>query len=108
MKAEEIVEEYELLSEIRAELATDMYEAQDEETKLLIDSVVKILRSHAEASIFTKVGRSNTSLSVTGETVKQNTLYLAIEIVKDLGLFGYKVGGFVFPEDMCSGCGVTL
>lgn len=93
-----------MVSEMKAELAKDVYELQDKETKAAIDKIIGTLRSYSESSI--KV--LGEGVDIHKLTLDMNLLYLAVEVVKDLGLVGYKVANFHFPTELCAACGSDL
>jgi hypothetical protein len=107
-KVQSVLEEFNLMSSIRVELAKDAYDVQDEETQAVIDRVVATLRTYATGTITAKVGRTLVPVKIENDVLGWNLLYLAVEIVKDLAFMDYRVATFKFPEQMCSSCGVTL
>lgn len=89
----EAAEEFKDISEIRYELAMDVYNAQDAKTKVVIDKIVATLQQFSKTD---------------NEIVGWNLMYLATEIVKDLAFMDIRVAEFEFPVQMCAMCGVVL
>lgn len=85
-------EEALLVAEMKGELAKEVYDAQDKETRALLDKLAAQVRTY------------------TKETLPEpwhshNINWLAIEIVKDLAITGIRLGTFTFPEGVCAVCG---
>ena len=92
---------FEEVSAVKYDLAHEVYDAQDDETKMLIDKIEHTLRQYATATV--KIGKRN--WDITEEQLHFNLFYLAVEVVKDLALLDIRVGNFTFPEDVCATCG---
>lgn len=99
LRATQVVEEFEAESLVMAEIANDVYYLQDDETRRVIDKVIDVLRASATGEL---VG---VATNVSDDAVKDNTLWLAVEIVKDLSMVGLQVANFTMPSHLCANCG---
>lgn len=101
---EEIIEEFVAVSEIKDELAGDVYGNQDDKTKAALALIVKTLRTYSTGKIVV----DGEELEIEPDVLAQNFRWLAVEIVKDLALLGIRVESFNFPEALCAICGTEL
>lgn len=95
------IEEFVEITSYKAEIAVATFDAQDKETQKLILKIADVLKQYATGTI--QVGRR--SIDITADVLKENCLYLAVEIVKDLAMLDIRVGNFVFPQGACVKCG---
>lgn len=88
-------EEFTTLVDYQHDLAVEVYEAQDEETKEAIDKLKTTLAQY------------NTGLSfdLPDKWIDMALFVVAVEVVKDLALLDIRVAGFTFIEDACVKCG---
>ena len=87
--------EFIAVTEYQHELATEVCEAQDDETKKGIDKLYTVLRSHSTGARF----------DLTDEQLEQALFVIAVESVKDLALLDIRIGTFKFDESTCVKCG---
>jgi len=92
-------EEFESISLVKYEMAKDVYDLQDADTKKVIDKIMDILGQYATGYT------TNGDVPVTDEYMNYNLLYLAVEVVKDLAFVDIRIANFTFPESMCAVCG---
>lgn len=108
---EEAVEFFKSVSEIKYELAKDAYDAQDEETKAVIDRIHDTLRVYASGYITVQLSPPSGDLvpvKIDNDYLTYNLLWLAVEIIKDLAILGTRVANFEFPPSMCAICGSEI
>jgi hypothetical protein len=103
-----IVEEFQVLSEVRQEIAKDAYDVQDAGTQRTIDRMVATLQQYATGYITAKVGKTVVPVKIDNDFIGMNLFYLAVEIVKDLAFMDIRVAEFEFPEQLCAVCGTQL
>ena len=101
----EAVEDFSAVSEIKYELAKEVYDAQDDETKAVIDRILATLQTYATGHINVGAG---ISVKIDGEHLMHNLLWLAVEVVKDLALLGIRAENFEFPKGLCAVCGSEI
>jgi hypothetical protein len=107
-EADDVLEEFKMVTELRGEMAQVALDAQDEETQGLILRIADKLAESASGYVMVKVGGKLVRVEVESELVKANTLFVATEILKDLALFDIRVGTYVFPPSLCASCGAEL
>jgi hypothetical protein len=104
----EQIDEYKERSAIRLKIAKAAYDAQDQKTRQVIESIQNQLLVGASGVIRVfPTGKRNESIAVKVdmEYVENNTLYVATEILKDLALMDVKVANYKFPTVFCAECG---
>lgn len=107
----EAIEEHQSIAEVKYELAKAAYDAQDKETKAVIDRIVDTLRTYATGYIHVQLQPPTGALvpvKLDNTYLGYNLLYLAVEIVKDLAFLDIQVASFEFPEAYCARCGAEL
>lgn len=108
---QDALEEHQSVAEIKYELAKEAYDAQDRQTRAVIDRIVGTLQSYATGYINVQLQPPEGVLvpvKLDNTYLGYNLLYLAIEIVKDLAFLGVKVANFKFPKSYCARCGGEL
>jgi hypothetical protein len=98
------LEQYELVTEVKHEVALETFETQDAKTRKLIERIADVLRTYATGSV-TLEGED---VVLTEECLTQSLLVLAVEVAKDLALLDIQVGEFAFPQGQCVKCGIEL
>lgn len=107
-KLREAIEEFQAMCEIRGEIAQAAYDAQDQETKLVLERIRDRLRLAVTGHIQVQIDPPHTglvSVKIEQRWIDFNLMFVATEILKDLGLFGIKVASFEFPPMLCTNCG---
>lgn len=107
------LEIFEAATKARYRIATAAFDAQDEKTKEALRMIRDRLSVIATGTIRVfPNGRKNPGVTVqiSQELVDSNLLYIATEIVKDLGFMDIRVENYVFPTVYCAECGdkITL
>ena len=108
---QEAVDRHKSISEVKYELAKEAYDAQDDDTKAVIDKMVETLRTYCTGYINLQLQPPTGAMvpvKLNNEYLGYNLLFLAVEIVKDLALLDIKVASFKFPPSMCATCGAEL
>ena len=92
---DQAAEEFVTLVDYQHDLAREVYDAQDEETKAAIDKLKATLAQY------------NTGLSfdIPDKWIGIALFVIAVEVVKDLALLDIRVADFAFTEDSCVKCG---
>lgn len=99
-------EQFAFITAVKAELAQEVYDAQDAETKRAINTIKSKLRQLVtDTIILTLENGGKAEAQITAEDLEQNVLWLAVEIVKDLAIVGVQVANFKFPTKSCAICG---
>lgn len=88
-------EEFKMLAEFHGELAQEVYDAQDTETRAVIDRIRDTLMAQCEGNV----------RGVSDTYTAHMLLHLAVEVVKDLAMLGIQVSNFTFPAKVCAACG---
>lgn len=99
---EDALADFMAVSEVKGEIASDEYKAQDAKTRKVIDGMVATLANYALGTV--KLAGVD-GIVIYEEAVRDNLLYLAMELAKDLALVGIRVGNFQFPTNLCAICG---
>jgi len=99
----EALDEFVAVSLVKYEMAEEVYDAQDDETRTAINAIMGVLSTYATGNMTIK----GESIKVPDTALQQNLLYLAVEVVKDLALLGIRVANFEFPK-LCVTCGVEV
>jgi hypothetical protein len=105
---QEAVEEFEAVSEMKYEIAKASYDAQDDDTRKMIDKLVKVLDQHATGHITLSLDGDSVPVEVEKKYVGFNTLYIVMDMLKTLALFDIRVGKYTFPDMYCSNCEAEL
>lgn len=99
-------EQFAFITAVKAELAQEVYDAQDAKTKTAINMIQSKLRQLVtDTIILTLENGGKAEAQITAEDLEQNVLWLAVEIVKDLAIVGVQVANFKFPTKSCAICG---
>jgi hypothetical protein len=107
-KLREAIEEFEALCEVRGEIAKAAYDAQDSETQQVLERIRDRLRLAVTGYVQVMVDPPHSgvvSVKVEQRFLDFNLMFVATEILKDLGLFGIRVASFEFPPMLCTNCG---
>jgi hypothetical protein len=102
-----IVEKFQSQTEARYRIAKAAFEAQDDKTQEALQMLQDRLSFIAtqEIRVFPNgKGGAGVVVNVDQDTVDQNLLYMATEIVKDLALLDIRVENYKFPTKHCSEC----
>jgi hypothetical protein len=91
VKAQEFIS----LAEYQGQVAREVYESQDDETRKVIDKIVTTLQNHSDGNVY----------GVDDQYTDSMVMHLAVEAVKDLAVCGIQVANFQFPADICAMCG---
>lgn len=106
-KAERELQVFIEQSEARHKIAQRVYDHQDKDTKhsidVMVDRIVSI--SRGVVSVKLKGEKERVAISVPKEQIRQNALYLATEILKDLAMLDIRIAGFQFDAKFCADCG---
>lgn len=105
------VEEFYTVSEMKYEIAKAAYDAQDDDTRDMIDQLVKVLNLHATGYITVTLDPPHggaVPVKVEKKYVDFNTLYIVTDMLKTLALFDIRVGKYVFPAAYCAQCEAEL
>jgi hypothetical protein len=92
----------------RASIAKRAYAPQDAETKAALDTMVDRIVSISRGVATFKIGKRKVAAEVPTEAVKNNALYLATEILKDLALLDIRIANFRFDPQRCAECGKPI
>lgn len=93
----------------RAEYAIEAFNAQNERTREAISRIQAVLMANAGGLIRLRVpGRGLMAVQVEDEHIRNNALYIAVEMMKDLAYMDIKVADFEFPQAYCAKCGSDL
>ena len=95
-------------SEARAMIAKRTYDAQDGETKLAVDAMVDRIVSISRGVATFKINNERVAAELPPESIKNNAMYLATEILKDLAMLDIRIANFRFSPHHCAECGKTL
>lgn len=98
---EVMIQEFEAVTVLRYETATEVFEAQDKATQEAMSEILGSLHEHAE----TTVTLGGTKIEVDEETLKMARIVLGVELVKDLYLVGLQVANFEWDASTCIACG---
>lgn len=98
------IEEYELVTEVKYEVALEVYEAQSMLTRKLLDKIKTTLATYATGT----VTLDGVEVTLSDDCMEQSLLVLAVEAAKDMAQLGIRLGSFDFPQGQCATCGVTL
>ena len=107
----EAVEEWKTLTEIRYELATTVYEAQDEQTQVTMQMLVNRLRLSSAGYVEIQVNPPRGSLvpvKIEQQYLDYNLLYIVTQIFSDLAVTGVRVGTFKPVPGVCASCGAEI
>lgn len=85
-----------MLIEYRYEVATEAYEAQDEETQTAIKKIIGTLTSHSTGAVMQELAQGIIDMAL---------FVLAMDVVKDLALLDIRVANFTFDDRTCVSCG---
>ena len=87
-------------------LATKTYEAQDMETREAIERIQDVVTAMFRKRFYVAKTRTGERAirDLPNEIHSKLTFYIAVEIVKDLGLMDIRVANFKFTKD-CAVCG---
>jgi hypothetical protein len=92
------------VSEMKYEIAKASYDAQDDDTRDMIDQLVKVLEP-ARDWLHHGHARSPHGGAVPVKVEKKyvgfNTLYIVMDMLKTLALFDIRVGKYTFPAAYC-------
>lgn len=105
------VEEFYTISEMKHEIAKAAYDAQDDDTRDMIDQLVKVLNLHATGFITVQLDPPHggpVPVRIDKRYVDFNTLYIVMDMLKTLALFDIRVGKYTFPASHCSQCEAEL
>jgi hypothetical protein len=105
------LEIFEQATNARYRIARLAYEAQDSETRRILDMVCDRLKTAGSGYIrIFPNGKRNPSVAIpiNLEFQDKNILFIATEILKDLALFDVKVANYKFPKVYCVNCGDRL
>lgn len=108
---QEAVENFYLVSEMKYEIAKAGYDAQDEDTRGMIDQLVKVLNLHATGYITVTLDPPHggaVPVKIEKKYVDFNTLYIVLDMLKTLALFDIRVGKYTFPAAYCAQCEAEL
>lgn len=109
--ASDAVEEFYTVSEMKYEIAKAAYEAQDDDTRDMIDQLVKVLNMHATGYITVQLDPPHggaVPVKIEKRYVDFNTLYIVMDMLSALALFDIRVGKYVFPASHCAQCQAEL
>lgn len=95
-------------SKARAKIAKRLYDVQDGETKEALDSMVERIVSISRGIAAFKIKGKKYAAEVSVESTKNNALYLATEILKDLAMLDIRVANFRFNPKFCASCGKQM
>jgi hypothetical protein len=107
----EAVEEFQAMCEVRYDIAKAAYDAQDDETKEVLDRIRDRLRLAVTGYITVTINPPHSGavpVKVEQKYIDFNLMYVATEILKDLALFGIRVASYEFPETHCVTCGAEI
>jgi hypothetical protein len=107
----EAVDEFYALCEVRYDIAKAAYDAQDAETKEVLDRIRDRLRLAVTGYITVTINPPHSGqvpVRVEQKYIDYNLMFVATEILKDLGLFGIRVANYEFPETHCVSCGAEI
>jgi hypothetical protein len=105
------VEEFYSVSEMKYEIAKAGYDAQDDDTRDMIDQLVKVLNLHATGYITVQLDPPHggpVPVKIQKKYVDFNTLYIVMDMLKTLALFDIRVGKYTFPAAYCAQCEAEL
>lgn len=88
----------------RFKKATRVYQSQDDFTKEVIDST----RDRLKMSMVRFVRINGKPVELDDDTFSKNLLFLACEIVADLGLLDIQLANFKFAKIWCAECKVKI
>jgi len=103
-KVEREVKIFSEQSRSRATMAEKAYNAQDAETREALDSMVERIVSCSRGLIAVRVNETKVAASIPVSTIRDNALYLATEILKDLAILDIRVANYRFPQGICVEC----
>lgn len=110
-RVQEAVDEFYLVSEMKYELAKTAYDEQDDETKRMIDQLVKVLNLHTTGYINVQLAPPEGAVipvKITKQYVDYNTLYIVMDMLKTLAIFDIRVGKYIFPTTICAQCEAVI
>lgn len=110
-KLREAIEDFEAMCEVRGEIAQQAYNAQDAETQAVLQRIRDRLRLAVTGYIQVQVDPPHSgvvSVKVEQRYIDFNLMFVATEILKDLGLFGIRVASYKFPDMLCTNCMATI
>jgi hypothetical protein len=103
---QQATDEFASLSAVKYDMALEMLDAQDEATRNVVGRIAKTLEEYAVNEVQASFGSVKAvTITLDDEQVQQNCVWIAVEIVKDLGFLGVRVANFSFPESICTSCG---
>ena len=108
---QDAVEEFYTVSEMKYEIAKAAYDVQDDDTRDMIDQLVKVLNLHATGYITVTLDPPHggaVPVKVEKKYVDFNTLYIVMDMLKTLALFDIRVGKYTFPAAYCAQCEAEL
>ena len=95
-------------SRARAQMAERAYNAQDVETREALDSMVDRIISCSRGLIAVRVDDRKVAAAIPVSAIRDNALYLATEIVKDLAVLDIRIANYRFEKDICVVCGEKI
>ena len=99
------------LSEIKADFAQEVYDAQDDVTKKALDVIIYTLRSSATGYISLQLQPpfgQTVPMKIDNTYLGFNLKWLAVEIAKNLAILDLRVAHYEWPNHICSRCGEVL
>src|SRR5262245_45492169 len=104
--ADKALQDFQLSSADRAARAKRVYDLQDNATKDAIDRIQDVLSEIARRHMWVGLaGDSHRVVQVIpDQVVRDNMLYMAVEIMLDLARMDIQVEGFVIPKNLCAEC----
>jgi len=105
--AEQTMTEFQAAAEDRYKGAKAVYDEQDAETQDALDRIIDLLSGIARKHMWVASSRGSDHrmvIPIPDQTIRYNTTYMAVEILKDLAQMDVKVAGFKFPKKLCAVC----
>lgn len=105
--AEKALQDFKDASEDRYKRAMVVYNEQDSETKDALDRMIDLLSGIARRRIWVAPSRGSEHRAVVlipDHVVRQNMVYMAVEVLKDLAQMDVRVANFSFPKTLCIVC----
>lgn len=103
-----ILKNFSAQAQERYDSCIDEIQSQDEDTRDAIFRIAAQVEHVTPKRILCGRGSTAVWADLPPEAVRHNSVYAAMEIVKDLGHWDIKVEGFHFAKKACSVCGKGL
>jgi hypothetical protein len=94
-------------SEARGQRAKAIYHEQNVGAREAIDRMQSILIRVSRRSMRMRVEDTQVIVEIPNDAIWNNTLYMAVELLKDLAYMDIRVADFRWP-DVCMDCGGSL